>query len=222
MESDEIMMNSGELVSSMYNCWLKFKLCDEKVLDGYKAYFKYIVVKSNNRIISNAANELKKALSNIKDVDIEIIGNIPESNCIFVGTLDDFKAEGFNVDLNDKLKSEGFALKILEGNGRKVLSVIGGSEKGVLYGAFHLIRSIFSGKNLKDALCIDNPQNAFRILNHWDNMDGNIERGYAGKSIFFKDNRIVDDLSRIKDYARLLASIAINGVVINNVNVHLQ
>jgi len=222
MESDEIMMNSRELVSSMYDCWLRYKLCDEKVLDGYKDYFKYIVVKSNNRVISNAANELKKALSNIKDVDIEIIENIPESNCIFVGTLDDFKAEGFDIDLDNELENEGFALKTFEKNNRKIMAVIGGSEKGVLYGAFHLIRSIFGGRALEDALCIDNPQNAFRILNHWDNMDGNIERGYAGKSIFFKDNRIVDDLSRIKDYARLLASIAINGVVINNVNVHQQ
>ncbi|WP_333508694.1 alpha-glucuronidase family glycosyl hydrolase [Thermoanaerobacterium thermosaccharolyticum] len=223
MESDKIMtLNNRELVSSMYDCWLRYKLCDEKVLDGYKDYFKYIVVKSNDRIISNAANELKIALSSIADDDIEIIGNIPESNCIFVGTLDDFKAEGFDIDLENELKSEGFALKTFEKNNRKVLTVIGGSEKGVLYGAFHLIRSIFSGKALKDSLCIDNPQNAFRILNHWDNMDGNIERGYAGKSIFFKDNRIVDDLSRIKDYARLLASIAINGVVINNVNVHQQ
>lgn len=216
------MISDKKFVGRMYDCWLRYELCDEKVPDGYEDYFKYIVVKGNNRIISNAVNELKKALSNIKDVDIEIIENIPKSNCIFIGTLDAFKAEGLKVDLERELKSEGFALNVVKKDNHNVLSIIGGSEKGVLYGVFHLIRSIFSGKSLEDTLCIDNPQNDFRILNHWDNMDGNIERGYAGKSIFFKDNCIVQDLSRIKDYARLLASIAVNGVVINNVNVHQQ
>jgi alpha-glucuronidase len=58
------------------------------------------------------------------------------------------------------------------------------------------------------------------MINQWDNMDGGIERGYAGKSIFYKDKQFTDELNRIQDYARLLSSVGINGIAINNVNVH--
>ncbi|MCR5178373.1 MAG: alpha-glucuronidase [Lachnospiraceae bacterium] len=90
-------------------------------------------------------------------------------------------------------------------------------EKGLLYGAFHYDRE----KRLKDKVssfgpCI--PDNPLRMLNHWDNMDGSIERGYAGNSFFFENGKIFTD-ERIRDYARLVASVAINAVVINNVNV---
>ncbi|MBI0385215.1 alpha-glucuronidase, partial [Streptomyces albiflaviniger] len=63
-----------------------------------------------------------------------------------------------------------------------------------------------------------NPSAPIRWVNQWDDMDGRIERGYGGPSIFFKDGQVVDDLTRVAEYARLLASIRINAVVINNVN----
>lgn len=58
------------------------------------------------------------------------------------------------------------------------------------------------------------------MINQWDNMDGSVERGYAGESIFYEDNRVTSNLQRIQDYARLLASSGINAIAINNVNVH--
>ena len=57
------------------------------------------------------------------------------------------------------------------------------------------------------------------MLNHWDNMDGSIERGYSGDSFFFKDSEILIDVPRLTAYARMLASVGINGITINNVNV---
>ena len=57
------------------------------------------------------------------------------------------------------------------------------------------------------------------MLNHWDNMDGSIERGYSGDSFFFKDSEILIDVPRLTAYARMLASVGINGIIINNVNV---
>jgi alpha-glucuronidase len=60
------------------------------------------------------------------------------------------------------------------------------------------------------------------MINHWDNGDGSVERGYAGRSIFFKDYRFMPDTGRIRDYARLLACVGINAVSINNVNVHFN
>ena len=83
-----------------------------------------------------------------------------------------------------------------------------GSEPGLLYGAFALLRGE-RGTSV--------PAFQYRLLNHWDNLDGTIERGYAGQSIFWHPDRPFD-ASRIKAYALANASIGINGTVLNNVN----
>ncbi|HKL98668.1 MAG TPA: alpha-glucuronidase family glycosyl hydrolase [Mobilitalea sp.] len=96
--------------------------------------------------------------------------------------------------------------------------LIGKTEKGLLYGVFDLIRRIATGKSLKKLDIVENPSNNLRMLNHWDNMDGSIERGYSGFSFFLKQDEVLVN-KRSLDYARLVSSIGINGVVINNVNV---
>ena len=82
------------------------------------------------------------------------------------------------------------------------------TEMGLLYGRYALLRGE-QGES--------HPYYKLRILNHWDNIDGSIERGYAGKSIFW-NNRLEIDHSLIEKYAEANASIGINGTVLNNVN----
>ena len=81
-----------------------------------------------------------------------------------------------------------------------------------------MIRRISSGESIRNLEIVENPTNNIRMLNHWDNLDGSIERGYSGQSFFFKNDKILIN-KRIIDYARLIASIGINATVINNVNV---
>lgn len=97
---------------------------------------------------------------------------------------------------------------------------IEGGETGVLYGVFRCIAIMRAGLPDMGFSLSDTPVFTHRIINHWDNLDGSVERGYAGKSLFFSDNRIEYSASRIRHYARLLASVGINAVSINNVNVH--
>jgi alpha-glucuronidase len=92
----------------------------------------------------------------------------------------------------------------------------------VLYGAFALLRRVAAHEDVTRLNVREEPAAPVRWINHWDNLDGTIERGYAGRSIFFEDGRVVDDLTRVRDYARLLASIGINGLTINNVNANPQ
>ncbi|NYE21426.1 alpha-glucuronidase [Microbacterium immunditiarum] len=101
------------------------------------------------------------------------------------------------------------------------------TDSGALYGWFHVVR--LGATAFDDTLptARHEPQHAMRMLDHWDNVDvhpvmGQVERGYAGGSIFFADGRLRDDLSRVERYARLLASIGINRVGLNNVNVHAR
>jgi alpha-glucuronidase len=77
-----------------------------------------------------------------------------------------------------------------------------------------------TGQDLNDLQIREEPANPLRLINHWDNMDGVVERGYAGQSIFFANYELTPHLTRVRDYARLLASIGINGIAVNNVNVH--
>lgn len=101
----------------------------------------------------------------------------------------------------------------------RTITITAGDDAGLLYGWFHLLRNIVNPGGV-DAITKERPAFTIRMINHWDNMDGSIERGYAGRSLFFADNKISYDETRLCQYARLLASIGINALTINNVNVH--
>jgi alpha-glucuronidase len=119
----------------------------------------------------------------------------------------------------DQLTDEGFS--VVRHKGAILITAL--SECGLLYGYFHLLRR--AAAQTEDGVTVENPVNPIRMLNQWDNMSvgdamGSVERGYSGKSIFYADGHVVRDKSRITEYARLLASIGINALSINNVNVH--
>lgn len=116
----------------------------------------------------------------------------------------------------DDLEHEEFSLTPLE-NG---FEIAGGSKYGLLYGVYRFLNRLATGESMEKIRERSAPKVDYRIINHWDNMDGHIERGYAGKSFFFLNNKFDYDEERIKNYARLMASIGINGICINNVNVN--
>ncbi len=95
--------------------------------------------------------------------------------------------------------------------------MIKGGGAGVLYGAYRLLSLLARGEPLPKGT--DRPVYPLRMLNHWDNMDGSVERGYAGRSFFFRNGRVGFDPQRVHRYARMLASVGINAVCPNNVNV---
>jgi alpha-glucuronidase len=116
------------------------------------------------------------------------------------------------------LGDEGYLVRRASLGGRQVLLVTGTTDRGVLYGAFALIRHASTGGQIAEANLRSAPKVKLRVLNHWDNLDGTVERGYAGQSLWdwwklpdFRDPRYTD-------YARANASLGINGTVLNNVN----
>jgi len=95
------------------------------------------------------------------------------------------------------------------------------NDFGVLYGVYELLRRQVTGEPYQEEIC--NPSYEHRVLNHWDNLDGSIERGYAGHSIFWRkgnDAFVVTEKDKVlwQEYARANASVGINGAVLNNVN----
>ncbi|MFI6828578.1 alpha-glucuronidase [Kribbella sp. NPDC050241] len=120
---------------------------------------------------------------------------------------------------DEGLGAEGF-VAARRGNNLVVAAEAG---RGLLYGYFYVLR--YFEWMTSEFVVVERPAIAIRMLDHWDNLVphprmGAVERGYSGGSIFFRDGRVVADLTRVRGYARLLASIGINAVAINNVNVH--
>ncbi|MBR3507975.1 MAG: alpha-glucuronidase [Lachnospiraceae bacterium] len=187
------------------NAWKQLWLAyDKKKELGNGVYVEKVSLigfDEENRVVKSALQELKKGVSGMLGVTAEV-------------TEKDAEAKGLVLKKCDELPKESYSIK--EEGGK--LTLMAGDENGLLYGVFHLLRQISMEKKLSGMNVTCKPDNPLRMYNHWDNMDGSIERGYSGNSFFFVKNDIVID-ERTRDYARLVASVGINGVVINNVNV---
>src|SRR5262249_27839946 len=139
-------------------------------------------------------------------------------NAILLGTIDDLRKLAPDLHLDASLPPDAFWLKTVRTGTLRHLVIAGGNDRGALYGTFALLRKIASGDPMADLDEKQIPYAPARWVNHWDNLDGTIERGSGGRSIFWDNGHVRADLTRVSDYGRLLASIGINGCSINNVN----
>jgi alpha-glucuronidase len=113
-----------------------------------------------------------------------------------------------------QLKKDGFTIQSEQGR----ITISSPGETGLLYGVYHLLRLQSTGANTDSLQIKESPLYDLRILNHWDNPDGTVERGYAGRSLWNWDELPSVLSERYSEYARINASIGINGTVLNNVN----
>src|SRR5580658_1406990 len=143
------------------------------------------------------------------------------SQQIVIGTAAEVRDAfpGAGVPTNLKPDSYGiYGLKTSHpAHGLRIL-VAGGDERGALYGSFALLRYLAVNNSAPKAVIRESPAMPIRWVDEWDNANGTVERGYASRSIFFENGTVREDLSDVKGYARLLASIGINGCNVNNVN----
>ncbi|PMD44642.1 glycoside hydrolase family 67 protein [Hyaloscypha variabilis F] len=164
--------------------------------------------------VYTASLELQKGIKDIFSQAIKISDNSQlASSSLIVGIIDDYnKVYGDEGDVPN-LDEDGFWISTKS----NTVKILGQNERGALYGAFEYLSMLAQGDFTRIA-SVNNPNQPIRWVNQWDNIDGSIERGYGGSSIFFKNGGIVDDLTRVSEYARLLASIRVNGIIVNNVN----
>ncbi|MEJ6950129.1 alpha-glucuronidase family glycosyl hydrolase [Natronospora cellulosivora (SeqCode)] len=208
----------------MYRAWLSYdKIEDEAFLNNYQKKFKKIGLKGKGIIIDSMKDEIQRAFTSLFDNSCVSLTEDFSDVFLLISKVDDSSLikEEITAEEIDKIQEEGFIIKTINSDVERIL-ITGKTDKGLLYGLFAFLRTIKMSLDLEDIYMINNPVNQLRIINHWDNLDGSIERGYAGNSIFYKDNRLREDMDRVKDYARLLSSIGINSISINNVNVHQE
>ena len=171
----------------------------------------------NSRVVHTAASELVRALGQ-GPAKQGPIPALPSSSAFVLGQWKFMHTLFPELPGSRVPAGDGFWLKTVRRGHAKYWLIIGGSDRGVLYGAFSLLSEIAQQEDITTLDRTESPSAPIRWVSQWDNLDGSIERGYAGRSIFFDKGAVRSDLTRGGEYARLLASIGIDGCAINNVN----
>jgi alpha-glucuronidase len=202
-----------------YRLWLRYdKIDDPKLLSLYKQEITAIQFPATSATLQVAKKELLRGLQGLLDTPItdqEAIAN----GTLIIGTPSSsaqIKQNFFN-EIND-LGNEGFTIRTSLINNKKVIFIAAKRDAGILYAVFHFLRLIQTHQSIAQLTVTSIPKIKLRLLDHWDNLNRTVERGYAGLSILnwhtlpdFIDQRYID-------YARANASIGINGTVLTNVN----
>ena len=124
---------------------------------------------------------------------------------------------------DDKSESVAFQKEDALGEAYEIMKkasgyTVRGGETGLLYGVYALIFALETGAALPQG--VQKPYYPLRMLNCWDNMSGDVERGYAGRSLWFEGGKFSYDPARIRQLGRMLGSVGVNVLCLNNVNVH--
>lgn len=192
-----------------HEAWLRYAPLDPAAAKSYASVPRAVVVEVDSPVLRSAQGELARGLRGMLGFTLATQGSNASASS---------HAPVIVLAVEKHLAPESFRIRWTSVGGKKSLRVTGGDDRGVLYGVFALVSKIARLESLAGIDETQQPSAPVRWVNDWDNLDGTIERGYGGRSIFFDADNVRDDLSRVNDYARLLASIGINGCAINNVN----
>ena len=203
-----------------YKLWLQYNKVDNANLKTeYLSNIQEIVSLGKSETAKIAFAELQSGLDEMLEKKFENKPTITGNHNIIMGSKELLTPEiQKEIGNFDQINDEGFVIKSISIKNKKQLIITGKTDIGVLYGVYSFLRLLQTKKSIQNLNITDSPKTNIRILNHWDNLDRTVERGYAGFSLWnwqklpdFIDQRYID-------YARANASIGINGTVLTNVN----
>ncbi len=200
-----------------YNLWLQYHpIQNETLSKEYTAILNTVELRSTTPTSAVIKNELNIAVPAMLSINPNFATSSPSLLISKVADLSE--AESEQLSGTQEIGSEGFYIKPIQVNKKKFLLITATTDKGLLYGTYYLLNQMQQNNSLKSIDVLENPQLQKRLLNHWDNLDRTVERGYAGFSIW--DWHLLPEVIKKEyiDYARANASIGINGTVLNNVN----
>ncbi|MGC2889464.1 MAG: alpha-glucuronidase family glycosyl hydrolase [Candidatus Acidiferrum sp.] len=200
------------------DAWLRYAPLDERAAPKYANLPASVVVLGDSPVLDSAKAELIRGIHGILGRTLRDDKSLPHENAIILGTFSALQSVAPWITGGAGLREDGFLLSSEKVRGFDCLVVTAANDRGVLYGVFALLSKIARNENVFGLHETQQPSAPIRWADEWDNLDGRIERGYAGPSIFFENGSVRTDLKRAGEYARLLASIGINGCAINNVN----
>ena len=201
-----------------YDAWLRYAPIDAVVRTRYDALPAHAVALGDSLVIKTAQAELIRGVRGMLGRTLRAEFGLPNESSIVLGTFAPLKPVVPASEFPGHLRTDGFVLKAVTLNGFPCLLIAAPNDRGVLYGVFALLSRIARHDSVINLNEVQEPYAPIRWVNQWDNLNGSIERGYAGRSIYFENGAVRADLARAADYARLLASVGISGCTINNVN----
>lgn len=204
-----------------HELWLRYRPVEDAAAGPYRTAATGLLPAGDTPTIRAVTAELTQGLSSLMGRTVGVVER-PEAGTILYGTPASSPViAGLNLPLED-LGDEGYLIRSMRLDGRRVTVIAANRDIGVLYGAFDLLRRVQTRQPAADLNLRSTPAVKLRLLNHWDNLDRTVERGYSGQSIW-DWHRLPDFTHRLyTDYARANASIGINGAVLNNVNANAR
>jgi len=202
-----------------YRLWLRYdKINDAALLNKYNTLIRSANVLGNSPTLAVAKEELQNGLAGL--LGKKIIFSAAFNSSLIIGTVTQLqnKIPGLGQEQLQKAGQEGFLLLTKNNAGTKQVIITANTDIGVLYGVFHFLRLLQTAQSISSMNIVSAPSIKLRLLNHWDNLNRHVERGYAGSSIW-NWHTLPDYIDRrYIDYARANASLGINGTVLTNVN----
>lgn len=205
-----------------YRLWLRYdKINDKPLLAAYKTQLSGLLVEGKSPTLQAAREELINGLSGLLETKFNTVSSVQEHSIIMGTPTGSPVIASLALPLG-KLNTDGFLISTQKVSGRNCIIIAANSDAGVLYGSFHFLQLLQTHKRITQLNMASSPKIQYRLLDHWDNMNRTVERGYAGFSIW-KWHLLPGYIDqRYKDYARANASIGINGTVVSNVNANAQ
>ena len=214
-----LLFPSGRVVAEDgYDLWLRYAPLDEPTRAELAPRAVSVVgPESPSAMVQAALDELRNGLGRLLGIDPPLSGELSDGSILLGTPGSSAWFDSMELPL-DTLGRDGYLLRTLKIDGKNITLIAANSEPGLLYGVFGYLRAIQTGERLASVDRTHKPRISLRLLNHWDNLDRHVERGYAGQSLW--DWKRLPDIvdPRYTDYARANASIGINGTVLNNVN----
>jgi alpha-glucuronidase len=203
--------------------WLRYAPLQPQAAQQYRDVPRRVLAITSTPVAKTAANELIRGLHSMLREDVQSVSGpsaLSAGDAFVIGTPAEIRELIPAWKATGDISEDGFSISRIAAKGSVLWVIAGGADRGELYGVFHILEQIAQQKPLsQDA---ESPSSPIRWVNQWDNLDGSIERGYAGRSIFFDGGHVRADLTRVSEYGRLLASVGLNGVAVNNVNSDLR
>ncbi|TCC50854.1 glycoside hydrolase [Kribbella capetownensis] len=205
-----------------YELWLRYRKVDKPdLLAEYRRTFTHLVAPpaADGDVLRSAATEVLQGLSGLTGRTVTQQSKVQRDGAVIIGTPATSALVAQYVDRSElrALGPDGYVVLSRRIAGHATTVVASEGKRGVLYGIFHLLRLLQTQRDVRRLDIHERPANALRLVDHWDNLDRSVERGYAGESVFDWD-ALPTTGQRMTDYARTLASVGISGTVVNNVN----
>jgi len=207
-----------------HDLWLGYVPVGDDLRAEYRGALTSLVISDETPTLRIARDELTSAIRAITAEPMRVERQVRRSGAVVVGTPASsmlIASLPLAAEL-PALGSDGYIVRATQVNGISAIVVAANTDVGALYGTFALLRELQTHRHVRSVRLASAPKIQRRILDHWDNLDRSVERGYAGRSIWEWDS-LPDKISPLyREYARANASIGINGAALTNVNANAR